>query len=173
MSSELISTSGSHPATSSCSAATAHSCRSSASWTETILSEVPSDREWRWRFIGRFRPRGCAAWHDYPPLSLNDSSVPSQDHEQPCEAAAPTITVGIILETRGEVPLEDESSEPPIRWGLLVLGVSLFMNPSKFLCAASTTQTVDEVAPFGDLVSPAGSSLWQSVMLVGGAIPPH
>jgi len=138
---------------------------------EAILGEVPSNREWRWRCIGRFRPRGCVAWHDYPPLLLDDSSVPSQDHEQPCEAVAPTITVGIILETRGEVPLEDESSEPPISRGLLVLGVSLFMNPSKFLCAAGTTQSVDVVVPFCDLVSPAGSSLWQSVVPVGGVIP--
>ena len=80
--------------------------------------------------------------------------------------------VGIILEMRGKVPLEDESSEPPISWGLLVLGVSLFMNPSKFLCTAGATQSVDEVAPFCDLVSPAWSSFWQSVVLVGGVIPP-
>jgi len=79
--------------------------------------------------------------------------------------------VGIILETRGEVPLEDESSEPLISRGLLVLGVSLFMDPSKFLCAAGATQSVDEVAPFRDLVSPAGSSLWQSIVPVGGVIP--
>jgi len=106
---------------------------------EAILGEVPSDCEWRRRLVGRFRPRGRATWHNYPPLSLDDSSVPSQDHKQPCEAAAPTITVGIILKTRGEVPLEDESSEPPISWGLLVLGVSLFMNPRKLLCTAGTT----------------------------------
>ena len=111
-------------------------------------------------------------WHDYPPLSLNDSSVPSQDNKQLCEAAVPTIMVGIILEMRGEVPLEDESSEPLISQGLLVLGVSLFVNPSKFLCAAGVTQSMDEVMPFCDLVSLARSSLWQSVMLVGGVIPP-
>jgi len=139
---------------------------------EAILGKVPSDCKWRWHLVGRFRPRGCATWHDYPPLSLNDSSVPSQHHEQPCEAAAPTIMVGIILETRGKAPLEDESSEPPISQGLLVLGVSLFMNPSKFLCAAGATQSVDEVVPFRDLVSPARSSLWQSVVPVGDAIPP-
>jgi len=138
---------------------------------EAILGEVPSDCEWRRHFIDQFRPRGCATWHK-PPLSLDNSSVPSQDHKQPCEAAVPTITVGIILEMRGEVPLEDESSEPPISQGLLVLGVSLFMNPSKFLCAASATQSVDEVVPFRDLVSPTRSSLWQSVVPVGGAIPP-
>jgi len=79
---------------------------------EAILGEVPSDHKWRQRFIGRFRPRGCATWHDYPPLSLDDSSVLSQDCEQLCEAAAPTIMVGIILEMRGKVPLKDESSEP-------------------------------------------------------------
>jgi len=140
---------------------------------EAILGEVPSDHKWRRHFIGRFRPRGCATWHDYPPLLLDNSSVLSQDCEQPCKTAAPTITVGIILEMRGEVPLEDESSEPLISRGLLVLGVSLFMNPSKFLCAAGTTQMVDEVAPFSDLISPARSSLWQSVVLVGGAIPLH
>jgi len=79
--------------------------------------------------------------------------------------------VGIVLEVRGKVPLEDESSEPLISQGLLVLGVSPLMDPSKFLCAASATQTMDEIVPFSDLVSPAGSSLWQSVMPVGGAIP--
>jgi len=103
---------------------------------------------------------------------LDNSSVPSKDRKQPCKAAVPTIMVGIILEARGEVPLEDESSEPPISQGLLVLGVSPLMDPSKFLCAASATQTMDEIVPFGDLVSPARSSLWQSIVPVGGAIPP-
>jgi len=140
---------------------------------EAVLGEVPSDHKWRWCLIGQFRPRGGATWHDYPPLSLDDSSVPPQDYEQLCKAAVPTIMVGIILEMRGKVPLKDESSEPPISQGLLVLGVSLFMNPSEFLCAAGMTQLVDEVVPFSDLVSPAGSSLWQSIVLVGGVIPPH
>ena len=140
---------------------------------EAILGEVSSDCEWRRRLVGRFRPRGHATWHNYPPLSLDNSSVLSEDHKQPCKTVAPTIMVGIVLEARGKVPLEDESSEPPISQGLLVLGVSPLMDPSKFLCAASVTQTMDEIMPFSDLVSPARSSLWQSVMPVGGAIPPH
>ena len=122
---------------------------------EAILGKVPSDCERRRHLVGQFRPRGCATWHNYPPLSLDDSFVPSKDCEQPCKAVVP-ITVGIILEVRGEVPLEDESSEPLISRGLLVLGVSPLMDPSKFLCTASVTQTVDEITPFGDLVSPAG-----------------
>jgi len=111
-------------------------------------------------------------WHDYPPLSLDDSSVSSQDHEQPHKTVAPTITVGVVLEAMGEVSLEDESSELSISQGLLVLGVGFLMIPSKFLCAAGMTQSVDKVMPFSNLISPAGSSLWQSIVPVGGAISP-
>jgi len=39
--------------------------------------------------------------------------------------------VGIILKVRGEVPLEDEPSEPPISQGLLVLWGQSFYEPQQ------------------------------------------
>ena len=84
-----------------------------------------------------------------------------------CEAAVPTIMVGIILEARGKIPLKDKSSEPPVTWGLYESRVCLDLNPEELLCRLAATEMVDEVSPFGKLVSPARSPFRQSILPIG------
>ena len=75
--------------------------------------------------------------------------------------------VGIILEARGKIPLKDESSEPPVTWGLYEARVCLDLNPEELLCCRAATEMVDEVSPFSELVSPAGSPFRQSILPIG------
>ena len=79
----------------------------------------------------------------------------------------PTIMVGVILEVRGKIPLEDESSEPPVTWRLYESRDCLNPNPEKLLCHLAVTEAVDEVLPFSKLISPARSPFWQSVLPIG------
>ena len=75
--------------------------------------------------------------------------------------------VGIILEVRGKIPLEDESSEPLVTRRLYKSRVCLDPNPKELLHSLAATETVDEVLPFGELVSPAGSPFRQSILPIG------
>ena len=79
----------------------------------------------------------------------------------------PTIMVGIILETRGKVPLEDEPSEPPVTQRLYKPRICLDLNPEEPCRHPTLAETVDKVPPFGKLISPVGSSLWQSILPIG------
>ena len=79
----------------------------------------------------------------------------------------PSIVVGVVLEARGEVPLEDEPSEPPVTQRLYKSRVCLDPNPEEPCCHPTLAETVDKVPPFGELISPAGSSLQQSILPVG------
>ena len=79
----------------------------------------------------------------------------------------PTIMVGIVLEARGKIPLKDESSEPPVTRRLYESRVCLDPNPKELLHHLAATETVDEVSPFGELVSPAGSPFRQSILPIG------
>ena len=80
--------------------------------------------------------------------------------------------VGIILEVRGKIPLEDESSEPLVTQRLYESRVCLNPNPEELLCHLAATEMVDEVLPFGELVSPAGSPFRQRVLpSLGGLCP--
>ena len=83
------------------------------------------------------------------------------------EVAMPTIMVGIILEARGKIPLEDKSSEPLVTWRLYKSRVCLDLNPKELLCRLAATEMVDEVSPFSELVSPAGSPFRQSILPIG------
>ena len=75
--------------------------------------------------------------------------------------------VGIVLEARGKIPLEDESSEPPVTQRLYKSRVCLNLNPEELLHHLAVTETVDEVSPFSELVSPAGSPFRQSILPIG------
>ena len=85
------------------------------------------------------------ARYNHPSLSLDDHSVSSRDCEQLCEVATSTITVGIILEARGKIPLKDESSEPLVTQRLYESRVCLNPNPKELLHCLAATETVDEV----------------------------
>ena len=75
--------------------------------------------------------------------------------------------VGIILEARGKIPLKDESSEPLVTRRLYKSRVCLDPNPKELLCHLAATEMVDEVSPFGELISPAGSPFRQSILPIG------
>ena len=107
------------------------------------------------------------ARYNHPSLLLNNHLVSSRDCEQLHKIATPTITVGVVLEVRGKIPLEDESSEPPVTWRLYKSRVCFNLNPDKLLCHLAVTEVVDEVSPFGKLISPAGSPFWQSILPIG------
>ena len=79
----------------------------------------------------------------------------------------PTIMVGVILEARGKIPLEDESSEPLVTWRLYESRVCLNPNPEELLHRLAVTEAVDEISPFGEFVSPARSPFQQSVLPIG------
>ena len=136
---------------------------------EAKPGEVPSDGERRRGLVNGSSPGRQATGYDHPALLLNDCLVSSRDCEQSHKIAAPTITVGGISETRGKVPLEDKSSEPPIARRLSELGIGLVSDPKEPMCHPTATETMDEVSPFGELISPAGSSPWQPILSVGGA----
>ena len=137
---------------------------------ETISSEMLSNEEGGQSPVYGCSPGGRATGYDYPSLSLDDRAVLSRDCEQPCKIAAPTVTVGVILETRGKIPLEDKSSEPPIARRLSELGIGLVSDPKEPLCHSTATETMDEVSPFIELISPARTSPWQPILSqVGGA----
>ena len=98
---------------------------------ETVLSEMLSDEEGGRSPVYGCSPGGRATGYDYPSLSLDDRAISSRDCEQPCKIAAPTVMVGVILETRGKIPLEDKSSEPPITRRLSELGIGLISDPKE------------------------------------------
>ena len=79
----------------------------------------------------------------------------------------PTISVGLVLELRGKIPLKDESSEPLITRRLYEPRVRLDTNPKESLRHLAATEMVDEISPFGKLVSPAGSPFQQSILPIG------
>ena len=138
--------------------------------TEAVPSKIPGDGEGGWSLVNGFSPKGRATRYDRPSLSLDDHSVSSRDCKHPRKTAAPTIMVGVILETRGKVPLKDKSSEPPITRRLSELGIGLISDPKEPMCHPTVTETMDEVLPFGNLISPARTSPWQPILSqVGGA----
>ena len=71
------------------------------------------------------------------------------------------------MEARGKIPLEDKSSEPPVTQRLYESRVCLNPNPKELLCCLAVTETVDEVSPFGKLISPARSPFRQSILPIG------
>ena len=71
------------------------------------------------------------------------------------------------MEVRGKIPLEDKSSEPLVTQRLYKSRVCLNPNPEELLHRLAATEAVNEVSPFSELVSPAGSPFQQSILPIG------